>query len=210
MKKITFLFFVLLVVCQYAQGQNAQKARGYAEVYGSYNQFSTLNQAFATTIEDKLIERGTGLGAGLRVIYGVFMFDGFWTNETFAIKDTSQPSEARLRNNVYGGTINLFLLPQLKNYITPYAGVGMTQTDWTLQHPITNAQGVIQKKDGSIQYKDIEKSSYQHIIWNVGLRAKISRVSLSAVYRQSLDNRKNPDFSQIAFSIGYNFWVFAK
>ncbi len=210
MKKI-ILVFVFWAICHATQAQEKapQKARGYLEFYGTYNQFNSLNKDFATLTEANLLQRGTGLGTGLRAIYGVFMLDGFWTNEVFNIKDNSQPPESRLRNNVYGGTLNVFLLPQLKDYITPYAGIGYAQTDWTLQHAVTNSRGIIQKKDGNIEYKDISKNSLQHIIWNVGIRAKIRRVSFSAAYRQSFDGEiQAQSFSQLSFSVGYNLLFF--
>ncbi len=205
MKKITLFFFVFLALCHQTQAQDGtpQKARGYAEIYGAYSILNGLNTNFATKIEEKTWERGNGIGGGLRVIYGVLMLEGFWLSETFKVKNVvlPQPLDSRYRSEIIGGSLNVLLIPQLKNYLTPYAGAGFASSSWIFETA----------KSGSKDYTEVSRTAMQAPFWNVGIRAKISRVSLTAAYRQSFNaETASENFSQLNFSFGYNFWVFAK
>lgn len=213
MKKNIFIslitILILLIYQQVTKAQgDVQKVIGYAEVYGSYNELNKLNQEFFASLKNKEIVRNVGIGIGTRVIYKLFFLDAFMTEEDFLIKSTFHPSESKFKSNTYSCSGNIFLLPQIKDYFTTYVGIGYTKTYWTLQYPVTNSQGVIQKKDGKVEYEDIDKIRYSHVFWNVGIRGKINRVSLTAVYMQSFNTNQDHGFSQFSISLGYNFWVF--
>jgi opacity protein-like surface antigen len=191
-----------------------QKSRGFAEIYGGANSSRFLNTDFAEKIESKYFEPNIGYIAGLRAVYGVFMLDVFTNSTTLKIQNTAHPENARNRISLTGGSLNLFLFPTIKDYFTAFAGAGYANSSWILEYPdgkTSNNSGSSSGSKSTTKYTKISEESSSALFWNVGLRGKINRVSISATYRQSLEpTLPGQKFSSFDLSIAYIFYFFDK
>lgn len=196
--KNTLFFLLLFFLSLNVYSQNGWTA---FELFAGHHQSAFLNPTFSQNYGSGSISKDHEISyeVGLRLTYPYILAEASYFRSHYKTSNLGVPFENnKLLFDGLQGSLSVFLLPQISEYFSPYAGLGYASGSIRLETPEIKGTATVKTQSATT----ISSTPISSALWKFGFRASYKRFTLNAEYRQSL-GKQDQAFQQFNFTLGF-------